>query len=91
MFTSPAFDTLGNSQTKGHYNKGQSRVRNLPEFAGEYPAVTMADEMLVKGEGQIRAMVTSAGNPILSVPGGRKIRPCIFGAGIHGFHRFLYK
>lgn len=73
MFTSPAFDTLGNSQTKGHYNKGQSRVRNLPEFAGEYPAVTMADEMLVKGEGQIRAMVTSAGNPILSVPGGEKL------------------
>ena len=73
MFTSPAFDSLGNSQTKGHYNKGQSRVRNLPEFAGEYPAVTMADEMLVKGEGQIRAMVTSAGNPILSVPGGEKL------------------
>lgn len=73
MFTSPAFDTLANSQTKGHYNKGQSRVRNLPEFAGEYPAVTMADEMLVKGEGQIRAMVTSAGNPILSVPGGEKL------------------
>ena len=73
MFTSPAFDTLANSQTKGHYNKGQSRVRNLPEFSGEYPAVTMADEMLVKGEGQIRGMVTSAGNPILSVPGGEKL------------------
>ncbi len=73
MFTTPAFDTLANSQTRGHYNKGQSRVRNLPEFAGEYPVVTMADEMLVEGDGQIRAMVTSAGNPVLSIPGGEKL------------------
>lgn len=73
MFTSPALDTLASGATRGHYNKGQSRVRNLPEFAGEYPAVTMADEMLVSGDGKIRAMVTSAGNPVLSVPGGKKL------------------
>ena len=73
MFTTPAFDTLANPRTRGHYNKGQSRVRKIPEFAGEYPAVTMADEMLVEGAEQIRAMVTSAGNPVLSVPGGKKL------------------
>ena len=72
MFTKPAFDTL-RPKSRGHYNKGQSRVRNLPEFAGEFPAVTMPDEMLEKGEGQIRAMVISAGNPVLSVPGGEKL------------------
>ncbi len=73
MFTTPALDTLANPRTRGHYNKGRSRVRGIPEFAGEYPVVTMADEMLVKGEGQIRAMVTSAGNPVLSIPGGEKL------------------
>ena len=79
MFTTPAFDTLANPRTRGHYNKGQSRVRNIPEFAGEYPAVTMSDEMLVEGDGQIRAMVTSAGNPVLSVPGGEKLNQAFSG------------
>ena len=79
MFTTPAFDTLANPRTRGHYNKGQSRVRNIPEFAGEYPAVTMSDEMLVEGDGQIRAMVTSAGNPVLSVPGGEKLNQAFAG------------
>jgi anaerobic selenocysteine-containing dehydrogenase len=43
-----------------------SRVRQLPEANSELPAATMADEMITPGDGQIRAMITVAGNPVLS-------------------------
>ncbi len=74
MFPSPAFDTVGNrAAEKMRFGRWKSRVRGLPEFNGELPAVTMAEEILTSGEGQIKAMVTSCGNPILSVPNGKKL------------------
>jgi len=65
--TSPAFGyvTKG-SHGGGHFNAFQSRVSGLPEFAGELPAVAMAEEILTPGDGQIKAMVTIAGNPLVS-------------------------
>ncbi len=45
-----------------------SRVRELPEVWGELPAATLADEITTEGPGQIRAMVTVAGNPVSSTP-----------------------
>ena len=45
-----------------------SRVRGLPEVNGELPAATLADEIETPGEGQVRALVTLAGNPVLSHP-----------------------
>ncbi len=69
MFTTPAFDPLPYT-SRGHYAKWKSRVRGLPEFAGELPVAVMAEEMLTPGDGQIRALVTTAGNPVLSTPNG---------------------
>ncbi|NNM11627.1 MAG: molybdopterin-dependent oxidoreductase [Pseudomonadales bacterium] len=57
----------------GHFNRFQSRVSGLPEFGGELPATVMAEEMLTPGEGQIRAMLTLAGNPVLSAPSGQQL------------------
>jgi anaerobic selenocysteine-containing dehydrogenase len=51
----------------------QSRVRGLPEVRGELPAATLADEIATPGEGQVRALVTVAGNPVLSTPGGDRL------------------
>jgi anaerobic selenocysteine-containing dehydrogenase len=48
-------------------------VRGLPEVLGELPAVTLVDEVETPGEGQVRALVTVAGNPALSVPGGDRL------------------
>ena len=45
-----------------------SRVRGLPEFFGELPVVCLAEEIETPGDGQIRALVTVAGNPVLSTP-----------------------
>ena len=76
MFTLPAIDAVKQAVKDGkagHYAKWKSRVNDLPEFAGELPVSVLADEILTKGEGQIKAMITSAGNPVLSTPNGRKL------------------
>ncbi|GAB2699452.1 hypothetical protein GCM10027089_21790 [Nocardia thraciensis] len=50
-----------------------SRVRELPEAMGEFPIATLADEIRTPGEGQVRALVTVAGNPVLSAPSGARL------------------
>ena len=74
LLTSPAFAYVTKGAPGvGHFNRFQSRVSGLPEFAGELPAVTMAEEILTEGEGQIRAMVTIAGNPLISSVNGGEL------------------
>lgn len=76
MFTKPAVDMIGpdnNEAGKGSFDRYRSRVRNLPEFSGEFPVATMADEILTEGDGQIKMLITSAGNPVLSSPNGKKL------------------
>ncbi|WP_417564873.1 molybdopterin-dependent oxidoreductase [Marinobacter sp.] len=76
LFTHPAIDLVelgALAGQKGHFGKRHSRVKGLPEFSGEYPASTMAEEILTPGEGQIRSFVTVAGNPVLSSPNGRRL------------------
>ncbi|MCO1597520.1 molybdopterin-dependent oxidoreductase [Micromonospora sp. RHAY321] len=51
----------------------RSRVRGLPEVLGELPVATLADEIDTPGEGQVRALVTVAGNPVLSAPNGPRL------------------
>ncbi len=47
-------------------HRWKSRVKGLPEVFGELPTATLADEIETAGEGQIRALVTIAGNPCIS-------------------------
>lgn len=70
MFTAPAFDLLQVAKGGNIHKRWQSRVRKLPEFMGELPVSALAEEILTEGEGQIRALVTSCGNPVLSTPNG---------------------
>jgi len=80
MFTHPAVDVIGAGFAgRGSYNKWQSRIRSLPSFGGELPASVMVEEMTTPGEGQIRAMLTSAGNPVLSSPNGRELEKALEG------------
>jgi anaerobic selenocysteine-containing dehydrogenase len=74
MLTSPAFDLANPAAgTRGSFARRVSRVRKLPEMGGELPVAVLAEEILTPGPGQIRALVTSAGNPVLSTPNGRKL------------------
>ena len=43
-------------------------MRGLPEMFGELPVVCLAEEIETPGEGQVRGMITVAGNPALSTP-----------------------
>jgi anaerobic selenocysteine-containing dehydrogenase len=73
MFTAPAFEILRQRKDPNIFNRWQSRVRGLPEFMSELPVAAMAEEILTEGQGQIRALITSCGNPVLSVPNGQKM------------------
>lgn len=75
MFSKPAFDMVNLSQKSGdgQFASWKSRVRNLPEFNGETPVATLADEILTPGEGQVKALITIAGNPVLSTPNSEKL------------------
>ncbi len=83
MFTRPAVDIVGLSagvaELRGSFATYHSRVRGLPEFGGELPVSVLAEEMLMPGQGQIRALITHAGNPVLSTPNGRQLEQALAG------------
>lgn len=78
LCTEPAVDLVA-STGGGHFNAWQSRVSGLPEYGGELPVAALAEEMLCEGEGQVRALVTVAGNPVLSTPNGRQLEQALQG------------
>ncbi len=71
-FSRPAVDVLSLTG-RGRIGRWKSRVRGLPEFSGELPSVTLAEEIETPGAGQIRALITIAGNPVLSAPNGTRL------------------
>jgi len=73
MFTNPAVDVRSRKSKIPKFARWHSRVKGLPEFNGELPSAAIADDILEPGEGQIKAMITSCGNPVLSVPNGKKL------------------
>ena len=52
----------------------KSRVRGLPELFGELPVVCLAEEIETPGEGQVKALLTVAGNPVLSTPNSQRLQ-----------------
>ncbi|WP_339487587.1 molybdopterin oxidoreductase family protein [Pseudomonas sp. EL_65y_Pfl2_R95] len=78
LCTEPAIDLVANT-SGGHFNAWQSRVSGLPEYGGELPVAALAEEMLTEGEGQVRALISVAGNPVLSTPNGRKLEQALDG------------
>ena len=80
MASSPAFGYIKPGESgAGHFAAFHSRVSGLPEFSGELPASAMAEEILTEGEGQIRSLITIAGNPVLSAPNGNQMDKALAG------------
>ena len=74
MFPQPALDLIsGRYISPGGIGRWRSRVRGLPEVGGELPVAALAEEIETPGDGQVRALVTIAGNPVLSTPNGRRL------------------
>jgi anaerobic selenocysteine-containing dehydrogenase len=73
MFATPV---AGGATTRGRpgtgkgfkVGRGHTRVSGHPEVMGEYPVGALAEEITTPGAGQLRALVTLAGNPVLSTP-----------------------
>lgn len=71
----------GAGNTRGKPGEGRalkigryrSRVRGAAETMGELPAAVLAEEIDTPGEGQIRGLVTVAGNPVLSTPNSERL------------------
>lgn len=71
MLTSPAIDVVGTGLVgRGGHGRRHSRVRGLPETSSELPVAALREEIETPGEGQIRALLTLSGNPVLSTPDG---------------------
>ncbi len=80
MFAKPAFEVItASSSGKKGFADHFTRVRKLPNFNGEFPVAALAEEITTEGEGQIRALVTGAGNPVLSTPNGNQIDDALSG------------
>ena len=61
---------VGKGVTTGRHH---ARVSGAPEVYGELPITCMAEEMETPGEGQIKALITVASNPVLSSPDGPRL------------------
>ena len=61
-----------------------SRVERHPEVLGEFPVVALAEEIETPGDGQVRALITVAGNPVLSTPNGARLDAALAIARLHG-------
>jgi len=80
LFPEPAIDAAKNGLLgAGHFDVWRSRVRQSPEFGGELPVSCFREEIDTPGEGQIRAVLTIAGNPVLSTPDGRRLSESMAG------------
>ncbi|MGI9284589.1 MAG: molybdopterin-dependent oxidoreductase, partial [Pseudomonadales bacterium] len=75
MFARPA---TGQNEATGEVNvvplaRWKSRARGFPEYMSMLPASFMAEELECTGADAVHAMITVAGNPVLSVPNGKRI------------------
>jgi anaerobic selenocysteine-containing dehydrogenase len=59
--------------TRAHGEK-RTRVRGLHSVLGEFPTAALAEEIEGDGTDRVRALVTVAGNPVLSSPNGERLK-----------------
>ena len=83
MFTTPAVDIVGRGVLgPGGFGRRRSRVRGLAAFGGELPVSVLAEEITTPGEGQVRALLTIAGNPVSSTPSGHRLDEALAGLDV---------
>jgi anaerobic selenocysteine-containing dehydrogenase len=74
MFPLPAHGKRGDGKGRGaRFGRWTSRVRGAPEIFGEMPVACLAEEIETPGDGQVRALITIAGNPLVSTPNSERL------------------
>jgi anaerobic selenocysteine-containing dehydrogenase len=79
MFPHAAHEPSRRDRRGFRIGRWHSRVRGLPESMGELPVATLADEIETPGEGQVRALLTIAGNPALTTPDAGRLARALAG------------
>ena len=76
---SAALAWMNNTDVTGEptFGRWHSRVRGAPEVLGQIPASCLAEEIATPGDGQIRALITVAGNPAISVPDSERLEDAL--------------
>jgi formate dehydrogenase len=59
------------------YGEARTRIGSIPLVAGMMAAAVLPDDILEPGDGQVRAMMLVAGNPVLSAPGGERLEAAL--------------
>jgi anaerobic selenocysteine-containing dehydrogenase len=59
------------------FGRWASRVRGLREVYGELPVASLAEEIETPGDGQVRALITVAGNPLVSTPNAGRLERAV--------------
>src|SRR6266480_6898747 len=82
MFPKAAAGARNTNGTPGRgrgvrFGRWKSRVRGVPEYYGELPASCLAEEIDTPGQGQVKALITLAGNPALSTPNSHRLQQAL--------------
>jgi anaerobic selenocysteine-containing dehydrogenase len=80
MFPTPAIATISQTaRRRGPVTTGRwhTRVRKAPEVLGQAPISCLAEEIATPGEGRVRALITMAGNPVLSAPDAGRLEDAL--------------
>ncbi len=62
-----------NPLTGGSYGDLRTRIGGVPAIAGKMACALLPADIEEEGEGQVRALIISAGNPVVSGPGGARL------------------
>jgi anaerobic selenocysteine-containing dehydrogenase len=79
MFPKPAAWSITTEPLPGleggapEFGRWHTRVRGAKEVLGQAPVSCMAEEIATPGDGQVKALITVAGNPVLSTPAGDEL------------------
>jgi anaerobic selenocysteine-containing dehydrogenase len=73
LFPTPVFKAQAEPPRPARGAGGSMRVRGLTETPAGFPTAALADEMLLEGEGQVRALISLAGNPAAAWPNQQKV------------------
>ena len=74
MFPLPAHAKRGEGRGRGaRFGRWTSRVRGAAEIFGEIPVACLAEEIETPGDDQVRALITIAGNPLVSTPNSERL------------------
>ena len=77
VLPTPAAPGTPGSETGPEFGRWRSRVRGAPEVLGQVPVSCLAEEIDTPGDGQIKALITVAGNPALSAPGAERLQAAL--------------